>query len=101
MLCRGSSVGQEGLCGVLCLLVFRIVRHVYTGTAQVAAGKQHHCPSNTWHWFRRFLVIYRCLDKGAGGIRVGLQNSLACTQPLQRMIEDPAPFLPLGGLSVT
>ena len=25
------------------------------------------CPSNTWRWFRQFLVIYRCLDKGGGG----------------------------------
>ena len=34
---------------------------------QVAARKQHPCPSNTRRWFRQFLVIYRCLDKGGGG----------------------------------
>ena len=28
--------------------------------------KQHPCPSNTRHWFRQFLVISHCLDKGMG-----------------------------------
>ena len=27
----------------------------------------HPCPSNTRHWFRPFLVIFRCLDTGGGG----------------------------------
>ena len=28
--------------------------------------EQHPCPRNTTRWFRQFLVIYRCLDKGGG-----------------------------------
>ena len=29
--------------------------------------EQHPCTSDTGRWFRQFLVIYRCLDKGGGG----------------------------------
>ena len=46
ILCQGSSVGQEGICSVLYLLVFRIVHHVYTCITQVAACKQHQSLSN-------------------------------------------------------
>ena len=38
-----------------------------TCITQVAARKQHPCPSNTRRCFRQFLVIYHCLDKGGGG----------------------------------
>ena len=44
------------------------LRTVYTCIMQVAARKQPPCPSNTRHWFRQFLVIYHCLNKG-GGVR--------------------------------
>ena len=43
------------------------LRTVYTCIVQVAVRKQHPCPSNTRRWFCQFLVIYRCLDKEAGG----------------------------------
>ena len=80
VLCQGSTVGQEGICSVFCLLVFRIVHHVYTCITQVAVRKQHPCPSNARRWFRQFLVIYRCLDKGGGG-GVSCKRSLV---PFQR-----------------
>ena len=66
ILCQGSSVGQEGIGSVFFLLVFRMAHCVYTCITQVAAHMQRPCPSNTRRWFRQFLVIYRCLDKGGG-----------------------------------
>ena len=38
------------------------------------AGKQHPCPSNTRHWIRQFLVIYRCLamDRWSSPSRITL-----------------------------
>ena len=36
-------------------------------TMQVPARKKR----NTGRWFRQFLVIYRCLDKGGGMCREG------------------------------
>ena len=63
-LCQGSAVGQEGVCSVFCLLVFRMEHRVYMCITQLAACKQRPCPSNTRGWFRQFLIISCCLDKG-------------------------------------
>ena len=67
VVCQGRSVGQEGIRGVLYLLVFRTVHHVHTCITQVAARQQHPCPSSSRRWLCGFLVIYRCLDKRGGG----------------------------------
>ena len=43
------------------------VREVGGGGAPATPGYlQHPCPSKTRRWFRQFLVIYHCLDKGRG-----------------------------------
>ena len=52
------------------------LRTFYMCITQVAARRQHPCPSYTGGWFRQFLVIYRCLGKGGGGGGV----SFTCTK---------------------
>ena len=39
-----------------------------------AAHKQRPCLSNARRWFRQFLVIYRCLDKGGYLDKVAIQR---------------------------
>ena len=39
-------------------------------TTRVSRKLRRPCPGNTRRWFRQFLVIYRCLDKGVGGLLI-------------------------------
>ena len=42
------------------------LRKVYECITQVAARKQHPCPSNTGRWFCQFLVITVAWTRGGG-----------------------------------
>ena len=58
---------QSTLCLCTTISALNPLRMVYMCITHVAARKLHPCPSNTRRRFHRFLVIYRCLDKGGGG----------------------------------
>ena len=78
---KAALLAKRGSCSVFCLLVFRKAPHVYVCIAHVAAQKQRPCLSNTGCWFRQFLVIYRCLDKGGRGGGGGSRLHTAPTPP--------------------
>ena len=50
-------------------------------TTHSVTPKHRPRPSNTGCWFCQFLVIYRCLDKGGGGVH-GKKRFMALGQPV-------------------
>ena len=54
------------------VLASNLIRIAHLCTMHSVARKQRLCPSNTRHWFRRFLASYHCLPRwGRGGKSVG------------------------------
>ena len=59
-------------------------------STRVSRKLRRPCPRNTRRWFRQFLVICRCLDKGGGGGRHPVDRGVWTAKTVKRPRQQPA-----------